>query len=202
MSQEQNLLKEAIRKCSTRLFIVIFFSFFINILMFIAPLHMLQMYDRVLVSRSEITLVALTGLAVGMLVIYGFLEGIRSKILVRISLQFDELVSSKLFNMVFETQILRPKLSGLQIFRDVDNIREFVGGMAVVSLCDAPWVPIFIGVCFLLHPILGFVALGGAILVFVLAAVNEWITRRPLSEANKTRLMLQAMLWEASVMPK
>ena len=101
MSQEQNLLKEAIRKCSTRLFIVIFFSFFINILMFIAPLHMLQMYDRVLVSRSEITLVALTGLAVGMLVIYGFLEGIRSRILVRISLQFDELVSSKLFNMVF-----------------------------------------------------------------------------------------------------
>ena len=109
MPQEQNLLKLAVRKCSTRLFIVIFFSFFINILMFIAPLHMLQMYDRVLVSRSEVTLVALTGLAVGMLVIYGLLEGIRTKILVRISLQFDELVSSKLFNMTFESN-LNPRL--------------------------------------------------------------------------------------------
>ncbi len=184
MPQKQNLLKLAIRKCSTRLFIVIFFSFFINILMFVAPLHMLQMYDRVLVSRSEVTLIALTGLAVGMLVIYGLLEGIRAKILVRISLQFDELVSSKLFNMIFETQILKPRLSGTQVFRDVDNIRDFVGGAAIISLCDAPWVPIFIGACFILHPILGFVALTGAILVFVLAAINEWITRRPLSEAN------------------
>ena len=184
MPQEQNLLKLAIRKCSTRLFIVIFFSFFINILMFIAPLHMLQMYDRVLVSRSEVTLVALTGLAVGMLVIYGLLEGIRSKILVRISLQFDELVSSKLFNMIFETQIINPRLNGTQVIRDVDNIREFVGGVAIVSLCDAPWVPIFIGACFLLHPTLGFVALGGAIVVFTLTIINEWITRGPLSEAN------------------
>jgi PrtD family type I secretion system ABC transporter len=100
------------------------------------------------------------------------------------SLQFDELVSSKLFNMIFETQILQPKLSGTQVFRDVDNIRDFVGGLAIVSLCDAPWVPIFIGVCFLLHPTLGFVALAGAILVFALAVVNEWVTRRPLSEAN------------------
>ncbi len=184
MSKEQNLLKSAIRKCSSRLFIVIFFSFFINILMFVAPLHMLQMYDRVLVSRSEVTLVALTVLAIGMLVIYGVLEGIRSKILVRISLQFDELVSSKLFDMIFETQISKPRLPGTQVIRDVDNIRDFVGGVAIVSLCDAPWVPIFIAACFLLHPTLGFVALGGAILVFVLAALNEWRTRRPLSEAN------------------
>ena len=66
----------------------------------------------------------------------------------------------------------------------MDNVREFVGGVAIVSLCDVPWVPIFIGACFLLHPILGFVALVGALLVFVLALVNEWITRRPLSEAN------------------
>ena len=143
--------------------------------MFVAPLHMLQMYDRVLISRSEVTLIALTGLAIGMLVIYGLLEGIRSRILVRIGLQFDELVSSKLFNMIFETQILRPKLPGTQAFRDIDTIREFISGNAIISLCDAPWVPIFIGACFILHPILGSVALGGAVCVFVLAAVNEWM---------------------------
>ena len=90
--------------------------------------------------------------------------------------------------MIFETQILKPRLSGTQVIRDVDNIRDFVGGVAIVSLCDAPWVPIFIAACFLLHPTLGFVALGGAILVFVLAALNEWRTRRPLSEANKNAI--------------
>ena len=111
---------------------------------------MLQMYDRVLVSRSEVTLIALTGLAVGLLVIYGLLEGIRSRILVRMSLLFDELISAKLFDMVFETQILKPKLQGSQVFRDVDTIRDFVRGMAIISLCDAPGCP------FLLEHVLSF----------------------------------------------
>ncbi len=184
MLSNKHLLQSALRKCSSRLYVVIFFSFFVNLLMFVAPLHMLQMYDRVLVSRSEVTLIALTGLAVGLLVIYGLLEGIRSRILVRMSLLFDELISAKLFDMVFETQILKPKLQGSQVFRDVDTIRDFVGGMAIISLCDAPWVPIFIGACFILHPTLGFVALGGAICVFSLAAVNEWLTKTALSEAG------------------
>ena len=184
MSKDKHLLQLAVRKCSSSLFIVIFFSFFINILMFVAPLHMLQMYDRVLISRSEITLIALTGLALGMLVVYGFLEGIRSRILVRVSLRFDELVSNRLFNMIFETQILQPRLMGTQALRDEDTIRDFIGGGAIISLCDAPWVPIFIGACFFLHPTLGFVALIGAIFVFILAAINEWITRGHLTEGN------------------
>ena len=93
MANNNNILKRSIRSCSSKLVIVIFFSFFINILMFVAPIHMLQMYDRVLISRSEITLIVLTGLAVGLLMIYGLLEAVRSRIMTRIGLEFDELMA-------------------------------------------------------------------------------------------------------------
>ena len=185
MSEDNNLLQRAIRRCSKKLLIVIFFSLFINLLMFVAPIHMLQIYDRVLVSRSEITLLVLTVLALGLLVIYGLLEAVRSRILVRTGLEFDEQMSSKTFGIVFEANLQNPRLAPQQALRDVDVVREFISGFAIVALCDAPWVPIFIAACFFLHPILGLVALVGAVLIFILAALNEWMTREKLSEANR-----------------
>lgn len=188
MVDSDNFLKQSIRKCCSKLVIVIFFSFFINLLMFVAPLHMLQIYDRVLVSRSEVTLIVLTALALGLLIIYGLLEGVRSRILVRLGLQFDELVSSQIFNTIFENAIRRPNLSSPQALKDVDTIRDFMSAGAIVSFCDAPWVPIFIFGCFILHPMLGYVALGGTVIVFAIAACNEWATRRKLAEANRISL--------------
>ena len=112
MEKQDNLVKMAMRSCGTRLGIIIFFSLFINLLMFVAPLHMLQMYDtRVLVSRSEVTLVMLTALALGLLIIYGLLEGIRSKLLIRLGLKFDEIMHSELFDSVF-TSTLRNRAAG------------------------------------------------------------------------------------------
>ena len=184
MADENNLLKNALRKCSSKLLIVVFFSFFINLLMFVAPIHMLQIYDRVLVSRSEVTLVLLTGLAVGLLIIYGLLEGVRSRILVRLSLKFDELMSQPMFDIVFDSALKDPNRNSVQSLRDVDTIREFISGGAIIAFCDAPWVPIFIAACFFLHPILGVVALCGAILIFILAILNEWLTRKRLSDAS------------------
>jgi PrtD family type I secretion system ABC transporter len=186
MATESNILKESIRKCASKLTIVVFFSFFINILMFVAPLHMLQMYDRVLVSRSEVTLLVLTALAVGLLMIYGILEAVRTRILTRIGLQFDELMSGRMLNMVFDIAVRRPSVGApQQIIRDADSLRDFISGPAITALCDAPWVPVFIGACFILHPMLGSIALAGAILVFALAASNELLTKKILSEANK-----------------
>jgi PrtD family type I secretion system ABC transporter len=186
MLHEANILKRSIRKCSSKLYVVIFFSFFINLLMFVAPLHMLQIYDRVLVSRSEVTLVVLTALAVGLLVIYGLLEGVRTRILNRMGLEFDELMSGRMLNTAFEVAITKPSVGApQQLIRDVDVIREFIGGQAIIALCDAPWVPLFIAVCFILHPILGFVSLFGAVIIFALAASNEWLTKTKLSEANR-----------------
>ena len=186
MLNQANILKRSIRKCSSKLLVVVFFSFFINLLMFVAPLHMLQIYDRVLVSRSEVTLVVLTVLAVGLLVVYGLLEGVRTRIMTRMGLEFDELMSSRMLNTAFEVAISKPSIGApQQLIRDVDVIREFIGGQAIIALCDAPWVPLFIAVCFILHPILGFVSLFGAVIVFALAASNEWLTKTKLSEANR-----------------
>ena len=188
MENDDNLLKRSLKKCSSKLIIVIFFSFFINLLMFVAPLHMLQIYDRVLVSRSEITLLVLTALAIGLLIIYGVLEGVRSRILVRVALRFDELVSGRMFNIAFDSAINKPNMSPEQSLRDIDTIRDFIGGGAVVALCDAPWVPIFIWVVFVLHPTLGWVALSGAVIIFFVAIINELLTRTSLSEATKLRI--------------
>lgn len=182
----KTILKESVQQCSSSLIVVLFFSFFINLLMFVAPLHMLQIYDRVLVSRSEVTLVVLTILAVGLLVVYGILEGVRSRITLRMGLKFDDLMSSRMLDRVFEVAVRRPSLGPpQQLLRDVDSLREFMGGPALIALCDAPWVPVFIAVCFVLHPILGFVSLGGAIIIFVLAASNELLTTKKLLEANR-----------------
>ena len=79
MPSGDTILKAAIRQCRSNIGVTVFFSFFINLLMFVAPLHMLQMYDRVLVSRSTVTLLVITGLAIGLLVIYGLLEAVRSR---------------------------------------------------------------------------------------------------------------------------
>jgi PrtD family type I secretion system ABC transporter len=186
MEHSINILKGSIQACRSKLWVIVFFSFFINLLMFVVPLHMLQIYDRVLTSRSEITLIALTGLAIGLLMVYGLLEGVRTRIMSKISLQFDELMSGRMLDIVFDIAVRRPSVgSPQQLVRDVDAIRDFIGGPAVIALCDAPWVPVFIAACFILHPYLGFVALGGAIIVFLLAASNELLTKNKLTEANK-----------------
>ena len=105
--------------------------------------------------------------------------------MVRTGIKFDELMSKRVFGIVFDAALTSPKHASSQGLRDADQIREFIGGGAIIALCDAPWVPIFIGVCFVLHPVLGFVALSGAIVIFLLALVTELGTRKRLSEANQ-----------------
>ena len=89
--KKTNPLEVAVGRCKANIGVTIFFSLFINLLMFVAPLHMLQIYDRVLVSRSEVTLIVLTVLALGLLVIYGLLEAVRSRLLIKPGLKFDEI---------------------------------------------------------------------------------------------------------------
>ena len=107
-------LSEAIASIRPNLASTIFFSFFINVLMFIGPLYMLQIYDRVLSSRSETTLLALTGIAGLMLLVYALLEWTRSRILVRTGVKFDEVLSRKTFNAAIDINTLNPRGGGGQ----------------------------------------------------------------------------------------
>ncbi|MGC1506296.1 MAG: type I secretion system permease/ATPase [Sulfitobacter sp.] len=162
----------------------ILFSFFSNILMFIGPLYMLQVYDRVLASRNELTLIMISAIAVALLVTYGLLEFIRSKLLVRAGLQFDDMLANPAFNRVIRNQLAAPN-SGAQVtLQDVDRVREFMTGGGILAFFDAPWVPLFLVLCFAFHPWLGMVATIGAIVIFALALANEFATRGLLQEAG------------------
>ncbi|MEX2642192.1 MAG: type I secretion system permease/ATPase [Acetobacterales bacterium] len=159
-----------------------FFSFVLNLLVLTVPLYMLQVYDRVLTSRNENTLLMLTVLAVGLLVAVGLFEFIRSRILVRIGVQLDEQLNTRLMETLLAARLRRPE-AGTQALRDLETLRQFLTGPGLLALCDAPWTPLFIALIFLLHPLLGFVALGAACILFTLAFVGEMVTRKKLRDS-------------------
>ena len=160
------------------------FSFFINLLMLTAPLYMLQVYDRVLSSRSESTLMALTVVAAAMLLVMGVLEFIRSRVLVRIGARLDAQLNARVFSAIHAQSLMSSHGLGGRALRDLDTLRQFLTGTGPFAFFDAPWVPLYLAVVFLFHPILGFVASAGAILLFIIAMLSEVLTSKPLERAN------------------
>ncbi|MEP4767182.1 MAG: type I secretion system permease/ATPase [Roseibium sp.] len=177
-------LQAAYGKFRAIIFTTFVFSFSINMLLFISPLYMLQIYDRVLGSRNEITLLMISIITLFLLIIYGSLEFVRSRMLVRAGQQFDDVLSETLFSRAVKLRLANPNAGAEYILSDGDKVREFLTGTGILAFFDAPWTPIFIGVCFLFHPWLGFLALAGGIIIFMLALINEFATRKPLKEAN------------------
>jgi len=157
---------------------VVFFSFFINILMLTASIYMLQVYDRVLASRSGPTLLYLTLFAAACLATLAALDLVRSRIMVRASARFDAQLSAQVFS-----RVLSEGRNG-QPLRDLEYLRGFLTGGQIMNLLDAPWIPIYVGLVYVLHPMLGHVALVGAILLFTLGLVNERLTRQAITDAS------------------
>ncbi|MCP4284502.1 MAG: type I secretion system permease/ATPase [Gammaproteobacteria bacterium] len=158
----------------------------INLLMLTGPLFMLQIYDRVLASGSVPTLVVLGGLAAGLYVFYGLLEGIRSRVLLRIGQRLD----AQLSGMSFECSVSLPILIGrkaerLDPVRDLEAVRQFLVGPGPAAIFDIPWMPVYLGIIYVFHPILGLVATGGAVVICVLIGLNEMVSRKPAAEANQ-----------------
>ena len=168
------------------------FSCIINLLMLTGPLFMLQVYDRVLTSRSLPTLVALTLLVAALFTFMGLLELVRSRILVRIGQRVDEEFGDKVFDQVITHALLRtPNIEG-QPLRDLDSVRQFISGPGPFALFDAPWVPVYLAVIYLMHPWMGMLATVGAVLLLVFAVINEMATRKPMAEAAKTAMDAQS----------
>ena len=157
---------------------VALFSLAINILTLTVPLHMLHVYDHVLTSRSGTTLLFLTLLAVGLLAALGCIEVFRSRILVRIGTRLDHELGDRLFNAAIADKLRNRSENPAQNLRDLDALRAFAGGNALPVLFDAPWAPVFIGITFLLHPLLGTIALVGACVLLTTALINETSTRQ------------------------
>ncbi len=178
-------LSEAYGRFRSVLLATVVFSFCINLLLFVGPLYMLQVYDRVLSSRNENTLLAISAIAVALLVSYGLLEFVRSRLLVRAGMQFDDALSGDVYRRILRYQSARPGGTPPLSVSDVDKLRDFVTGQGIIAFLDAPWVPLFLALCFLFHPLLGLVATVGAVLIFALALTNELITRKHLQNGAK-----------------
>jgi PrtD family type I secretion system ABC transporter len=161
------------------------FSFFQNLLMLTLPLYMLQIYDRVLVSRSIDTLIMLTIVAVGLLAVGGGLDALRGRVLLRLGNRIDDALDRRTFAALHERRLDGSDKAGTQPLRDLDTLRTYLSGSGVTTFFDAPWTPLFIGLIFVLHPWLGALALAGALLLFSLALLSELLTRRPVRAAAR-----------------
>ncbi|MBN9586429.1 MAG: type I secretion protein [Afipia sp. 62-7] len=157
----------------------------INVLYLTGSFFMLEVYDRVLPSRSIPTLVGLLVLAGGLYVVQGVLDLIRSRILVRIGATLDEMLSRRVYELVVRMPLLAGNRSeGLQPLRDLDNIRAFLSGMGPGALFDLPWLPLYLAICFAFHPLIGVTALVGAIVLIVLTILTEYLTGDPMKRAT------------------
>ncbi len=177
-------LRQALKSSGRAFFFVAIFSFFINLLMLTSPIYMLQVYDRVLTARSESTLIYLSLVIASMMLVMALLEMVRSRVLVRVSGKMDQMLSGKVFDAIFALNLRSPAANRSQSLRDLDMLRQFITSQGPFALFDAPWAPIFIGIVFMMHPLLGLVATIGALILFALAYVTEVTTKKPLTEAN------------------
>jgi PrtD family type I secretion system ABC transporter len=160
------------------------FSLAINLLLLVPPLYMLQVFDRVLASRSGETLFVLTVAAVLALVVMALLEVVRARLLALAGAAVDRSLGPRVLDGLLAQTA---RLSGgayLNGLRDVNTMRTFLGGAGLTALFDAPWLPIFLLVIFLFHPVLGLVALIGALAMVTLAVLNERLTRKPLERSQ------------------
>ena len=159
-------LAAALRECRRAFASVALFSGVVNLLMLAGPLYMLQIYDRVLSSRSVPTLVALSVFLVGAYAFQGALDLIRSRVVVRAATLLDQHLALAVHGAVIRLAIaIRHPGEGPQPVRDLDQIRTSLTGAGPIAIVDLPWVPVFLSICFLIHPWLGLVAYRGAIVL-------------------------------------
>jgi ATP-binding cassette, subfamily C, bacterial exporter for protease/lipase len=187
-ANDSNELGVALRALRNALVTVAVFSGFINVLMLSPAIYMLQVYDRVLGSRNETTLLVLSVLVVGAFLFMAALEAIRGWVLVRVGARLDSQLNSRVFTAAFERNLRRPGSNTAQPIHDLNTVRQTLTGAALLAAFDAPWLPVYLVVIFLMAPPLGWFALCGALVLLVLAVVNERVSKPRLDEAQKFSL--------------
>lgn len=164
---------------------VLGFSFFINLLLLVPAIYMMQVYDRVLMSRNLTTLLVLTGVVLLLFGLMAALDWIRARVLVRAGVILDGKLGGSAFHAMFKSAVAQRDMDGRQALADLATIRHFVTGKGIIALFDAPWVPIYLAVLFLLHPLIGWISTGGALVLLTLALVNESMTQPALVTAGQ-----------------
>nr|WP_244644476.1 type I secretion system permease/ATPase [Azorhizobium oxalatiphilum] len=167
----------------------------VNLLALTAPLFMLQVYDRVLASRSLPTLAGLALLAAGLYGFQALLDILRGRALTRIGEMLDHALAGPVQAAVIAQPLDgREKADGLQPLRDLDNVRGFLAGQGASAFFDLPWMPLYLALCFALHVWIGVAALVGALVLIALALLGEFLSRRPVAETIRTGMARVALL--------
>ena len=180
------------------------FSMVANVLMLSPTLYMLQVFDRVMVSRSELTLLAMSLITLFLFGVMAFAEWMRSRVLVRAGVQLDGLLGTRVFNASFEANLAPSGVSPARSFGDLIQIRQFLTGNGILAFFDTPWTPVYMAVLFILHPMLGWLALFFAAVQGALAWFGHRSTVAPAEEASKASseasMYLQGKLRNAEVL--
>jgi PrtD family type I secretion system ABC transporter len=180
-------LERAIRACRSGFAVCAMFSLVINVLMLTLPVYMLQVYDRVLTTGRVETLIMLTLIATIALAVMCALDALRTALTIRIGCWLNEQLGPAYLACAVRGR-LQGELLGAEPLRDIAQIQNFIATQGLTAFFDAPWVPIFVAVIWILHPMLGFVALSSAVVLFVLSIVNEMATRKANQTANRRQI--------------
>ena len=194
MAQNENARGEAELRAARSdqrglLWAVGIFSVFVNLLLLTGPLYMLQVYDRVLGSRSEATLVALSLLAAAMFLAMGILDHTRARIMARIGAHLQDRLDRRVFAAAMRRLTLQPgEPTALAAQRDLESIQRLWASPVLIALFDIPWTPFFIAAIFVFHPMLGWLAVAGGLFLVALTILNQRLTAGPMTRTNNLNM--------------
>jgi PrtD family type I secretion system ABC transporter len=178
-------LREALEACRGSFLVAAAFSLALNLLMLVPSLYMLQIYDRVLASRNETTLLMLSVVCAGLYAVLAGFDWLRGQLMNRVGVRLDEALSRDVYRSAFRSRLAGAPVDPTRALADLAMLRQFVTGRGLFAFFDAPWTPIFIGVVFLFDLWLGVLALAGAIVLVLLAAMTERLSRAPTARAQR-----------------
>jgi PrtD family type I secretion system ABC transporter len=176
-------LTEALARCRHALIGIGVFTAAINLLQLTGPLFMLEVYDRVLPGRSVPTLVAISILALVMFAFQGLLDVLRSRVLVRIACSVDETLSPRVFDLAAKLPLKAITPASFQPVHDLDRIRSFMSTVGPAAFFDLPWMPLYLGICFIFHPLIGWAATVGGVILIGITIATEFLSRQPARDA-------------------
>ncbi len=184
-------LRAARRESRGLYWFVAVFSFFSNLLMLVGPIYMLQVYDRVLGSRSMETLIALSGLVVFLYAIMGLLDYARGRIMGRVAARFQSRLDRRVFEAVVRKSAVAPDDSTATGLRDLEAVQRLMSSPVLMAMFDIPWAPFFLAGIWIFHPFLGILALAGGAVLIVVTLVNQLVTRGPVARASMAGVLSQ-----------
>ncbi len=180
-----SLLVLLARQSKTALVSLVVGSFAVNLLTLVSPIYMLQVYDRVLPSRSMATLGLLTVMMIGLFMVMALVEHARGRIMHRLALQVSISLSRDIFDAVFRRNLRRAQGgAAARAFQDVDALRQFLSGPGIPAFVDLPWAPLFIAAAYLIAPAIGHITLAAVIVLLLVTLWSELATRRAVGEAT------------------